>query len=88
MQSTASNILQTSFLITGGDSSLDGLKILERKPDPKDRIVTLFSTQQTHPENSLAKTGPLDTFQWHSGIAHISVVIQSQTSQKKTTLWY
>lgn len=62
MQSTASRVLQTSILITGGDSSLGDLTVLETKPDPQ-TALSLFSTQQTHPENNPAKTGPLDTLQ-------------------------
>lgn len=42
MQSTASSVLQTSFLIIGGDSKLGGLKVVERKPDPQ-TALSLFS---------------------------------------------
>lgn len=47
MQSTASSVLQTSFLITGGDRSLGGLKILVGKTDPQTPL-SLFSAHKRH----------------------------------------
>lgn len=87
MQSTASSVLQTSFLIIGGDSKLGGLKVVERKPDPQ-TALSLFSAHNRLTQKTVWPKLTPSVLLNDSGVAHISVVIQSQNSQKKATLWY